>query len=162
MELRGVFAVANEKHIAHQGEESIAQPAVGLLVFCPQKPCSILRCVSYSGAQLPNVVVQGLQISSLHVVGIFAEHAVENPIADERTGECLFVERQPIGLYLLATHAQRGRELPQQAVYTRHGNFPNAEETQHVVDAIGIKKLRHVLETAHPPAQPSRNISSQL
>ena len=150
MELRGVFAVANEKHIAHQGEESIAQPAVGLLVFALKGLFNLALCVVF-GAQLPDVVVQRLQISCLHVVGVFAEHAVENPIADERTGERLFVERQPIGLYLLATHAQRGRELAQQAVYTRYGNFPNAEETQHVVDAVGIKELRHVLETAHPP-----------
>ena len=30
-------------------------------------------------------------------------------------------------------------------------NLPYAEEAQHMVYAVSIKKLRHVLETAHPP-----------
>ena len=150
MELRGIFAVANEKHIAYQGIQSIAQPAVGFLVLTLKGLFNLtLRVVL--GTQFPDVVVQWLQIGSLHMGSVLAKHAVDNPIADKRTGKRLFVERQSVGLYFLATHAQRGRKLTQQAIYTRHGNFPNAEETQYVVDAIGIKELRHVLETTHPP-----------
>ena len=32
-----------------------------------------------------------------------------------------------------------------------YGNFPNAEETQHVVDTVSIEIVRHILETAQPP-----------
>ena len=34
----------------------------------------------------------------------------------------------------------------------RHGNLPNAEEAEHVVDAIGVEEMTHVLESAHPPS----------
>ena len=150
MELRGVFAVANKQHIGYQGKESVAQPLVGFIVLTLKSLFYLTLRVVF-GAQFPNVIVQRLQISSLHIVGVFAKNAVDNPIADKRASEHFLVERQSVGFYLLARHTQRRRELTQQAVYTRHGNFPNAEETQHVVDAISIKKLRHVLETAHPP-----------
>ncbi len=34
---------------------------------------------------------------------------------------------------------------------TRSRNSPDAEETEHMVDAVGIKELRHILESANPP-----------
>lgn len=31
------------------------------------------------------------------------------------------------------------------------GDFPNAEETQHMVDAVGVEVLRHLAEALYPP-----------
>ena len=58
---------------------------------------------------------------------------------------------ESVGFYLLAAHGQRRHELPEQAVDGLHGNLPNAEEPQHMIDAVGIEELRHILKATHPP-----------
>ena len=48
---------------------------------------------------------------------------------------------QAIGFNLIPAHAKRWLELSQQAMDGIGRYFPNAEETQHVVNTIGIKVL---------------------
>ena len=56
-----------------------------------------------------------------------------------------------IALYLLTTQAQGWSKLTLQARLLRNGDFPDAEEAQHMVDTIGIKELCHLAETTYPP-----------
>ena len=65
--------------------------------------------------------------------------------------EQTLVERTAVTLDLLLAHAEGRRELPHQPRLLRHGDLPDAEEAQHVVDTVGIEILRHLPETAHPP-----------
>ena len=41
--------------------------------------------------------------------------------------------------------------MSEQSVYRALWNLPYPEETEHVVNAVGIKILLHVLESLHPP-----------
>ncbi len=80
-----------------------------------------------------------------------AKHAVYHPTGNKRCGKQLLLEVQAIALYLFACHSQRGGKLSLQGVNTSGRSSPNAEEAQHVVNAISIKIFRHILETAQPP-----------
>ena len=74
--------------------------------------------------------------------------AIAALVVDE---EQTFVELHTVGGNLLDAHAEGRRELAHQTRLVRHGNLPDAEEAQHVVDAVGIEILGHLTESAHPP-----------
>ena len=79
------------------------------------------------------------------------EHTVQYPVGNERTGEAVLLEVQAVTLNLTTGHGDSWRKLSEQAMHAMHRDFPNAEEAEHVVDAVSIKELRHILEAAGPP-----------
>ena len=58
---------------------------------------------------------------------------------------------ETVALYLVACHAERRRKLSCEGVNAVDRYRPDAEEAEHMVNAVSIKILRHVLETAFPP-----------
>ena len=63
----------------------------------------------------------------------------------------LFTERESVTFYLFTAHGKGGYKLSQQSMHGIHRDFPDAEESQNVVDAVGVKVFSHLLETFHPP-----------
>ncbi len=61
------------------------------------------------------------------------------------------MEGHAVGFHFLARHRQRRLELSVETALLRHRNLPDAEESEHVVDAVGVEILRHLAEAAHPP-----------
>ena len=82
---------------------------------------------------------------------MFAEHALHYPVGYERRCEQMLLEVETIALYLLARHGERRLELSEQSTYAVGRNSPYAEEAEHMVDAVSVEILSHVLEAAHPP-----------
>ena len=80
-----------------------------------------------------------------------AEHLSEEVFMDIGFREEIFAECHSVAFYFFARHWQGGNKLAQQSVYGMHRDFPNAEETQDVVDTVGIEVFRHLAETLHPP-----------
>ena len=80
-----------------------------------------------------------------------AEHLSEEVFMDIGFREEIFAECHSVAFYFFARHRQGGNKLAQQSVYGMHRDFPNAEETQDVVDTVGIEVFRHLAETLHPP-----------
>ena len=66
--------------------------------------------------------------------------------------EQLVVAMDAIALYLLATQSQGWCKLPHQSRLLGHGNLPDAEESQDMVNAVGVEVLCHLAEAVHPPA----------
>ena len=54
-------------------------------------------------------------------------------------------------MYLVACEGQRLLELSPQPAFLRHGYLPDAEETQHMVNAVGVKVAGHIAEPPFPP-----------
>ena len=79
------------------------------------------------------------------------EHTVQYPVGNERTGEAVLLEVQAVTLDLTTGHGESWRKLSEQAMHAMHWDFPDTEEAEHVVDAVSIKELRHILEAAGPP-----------
>ena len=103
------------------------------------------------------VVVQAVEAVLLvlgqFLVGILVLHgnarmpAVGAFVVDE---EQVVVTLDAVGLYLLAAQQCRA-ELPHETRLLGHGDLPDAEESQHMVYAVGIEVLCHLAESSHPP-----------
>ena len=150
MELVGVFVVADEEHVAHQRVETVAQPDVALLGASLEGCLDLLLSVEL-GTHTVVAFPLGLHILLANFLCALVEHAVEHPVGDERSGEQVFLPVQSVAFYLLAAHAECRREVAEQSVYGCCRNFPDAEEAQHVVDAVCVEVLLHILEAANPP-----------
>ena len=61
------------------------------------------------------------------------------------------MEIEAVACNFLACHTKGWRELAEYAIHGINRNFPNAEEAQHVVDAVGVEILRHLAEALFPP-----------
>ena len=150
MEHIGTVAVAHEEHVANKRIESVAQPKVFLSGHAGEAFLNLALRV-HLGLHAITLAVDALQVFATHLVCTLMEDAVEHPIGDVRLGEALLLEVQSVLHYLLTTHSLRRNELTCQTVYAVDGYLPDAEESQHVVNAVSIEELRHVLEAAHPP-----------
>ena len=146
-----VLLVTNKQHIVGKRIQSVAYPSILLIHFFPLEGCFNLTLCVEMLIQLKHIVVNMVEIFGNDLFLMFAKHSVDDPVADVRFGKQIFLEVESVGCYLLARHAQRGRKLTAQAVDTANRYFPNAEESQHMVDAVSVEELCHVLETAFPP-----------
>ena len=150
MELIRVLPVADKQNIAHQRIQSVADVQLVAVSHALERGFYLSLSVKLF-FQFVDVIVLMIQVLLAHTVSVLSEYAIYHPVGDKRCGEQLLLEAQPITLYLLAAHSQRRRELAQQSIHCIDGNFPDAEEAQHMVDAICVEVLRHLPEPAHPP-----------
>ena len=79
------------------------------------------------------------------------EYTVNNPIADKRLGELIFKEMQAITFDFFTRHAKRWGKLSEQTMHGIRRDFPYTEEAKHMVYAVSIKVLIHILEATYPP-----------
>ena len=150
MEHVGIVTVAHEEHIANKRIQSVAKPKVFLTGYACETCLYLALCI-YLGLHAVALVVDAFEIVATHLVGTLMEHAVEYPIGYERLGESLLLEVQSILHYLLTAHCLRRSELSGQTVNAVDRYLPDAEESEYVVDAIGIEEMRHILEATCPP-----------
>ena len=150
MELRSILMVSYKEHVADERVESVAYPDVKVAVLTGKESLHLALRVNLR-AHLIASVVRGQQIFLAHLGGMFLKHTVEHP-GDERCCEQFLLPVQSVALYFGGRHAQRRLELTQQSVHRIDGYLPYTEESQHVVYAVSVEELGHVLEPAHPPA----------
>ena len=150
MEEGRILAVAHEQHIADEGIQAVTQPDV-LVAFLTLEGGFNLALGVILGLHAVDVVMHALNVFLAHRIGQPAEDAVQYPVGDERLGHQLLLEVEAVAADFVGAHAQRGRELSQQTVNSVDGDFPDAEEAQHVVDAVSVEILRHLAETFYPP-----------
>lgn len=157
--------VADEEHVADQGIEAVAQ------VFCVlhgrllAKEVATLAVVGSKGGKeglhlalgvegfLHPIIVVGLALQEVvaNEGRLLMEHPVEDPVGDEGRGEEFLLPMEAIALYLLARQGQGGLKLSEQTVDGVDGNLPDTEETEHMVDTVGVEETGHALEATHPP-----------
>ena len=142
--------ITNEEHIANQSIETITEPDI-LLTSSTFKQSFHLALAIHLRFHLIALVIQAVEIFLLHFVSTLMEHAVQNPVGNERTGESILLEIKTIRTNLICRHSQRRSKLTQQSVNRIYRNLPDTEETEYMVDTISIKVQRHVLEAANPP-----------
>ncbi len=151
MEKFWVLAVTQEEYVTNQCVESVSQPYFFFLVGVGEV------CLHFSlGIDvLPHAitfVVDGNQETFFYFLGSFVEDILEYPIINKRSSKAFFLEIESVTSDFLTGHTQGGRELSEESVYTVSRYFPDTEESQYVVDAIGIEVLLHVLEATYPPS----------
>ena len=150
MELVRVVVVADEEHIAHQSIQTVSYPHIVHAVFTFEDGLNLALRVVFR-FQGEDVVVFVVEVFLHHLVGMDAEHTVYDPTGNERSGEQFLLEVQAIAFNFLSRHSERRGELSEQSVNTGGRYSPYTEETEHVVNAVGIKVFRHVLESSYPP-----------
>ena len=147
-----LLAVLHKQNIVDERKEAIAQMSciVDAVAFFVE--VGLYGTLGGKlGAQAPNIVVRVGEESALHPLLLFAEDAPQDVVTNERLRHEVALEAQTKAVDFVFAHGQSRRELPQQALHTVGGDFPNAEETENVVDAVGREVLRHVGETTLPP-----------
>ena len=142
--------ITNEEHIANQSIETITEPDI-LPIGSTFKQSFHLALAIHLRFHLIALVIQAVEIFFLHLISTLMEHAVQNPVGNERTGESILLEIKAIRTNLICRHSQRRSKLTQQSVNRIYRNLPNTEETEYMVDTVSIKVQRHVLEAANPP-----------
>ena len=148
MELVGVFAVAQEEHVCHQRHQCFCHIlAIGVGIF--EGGFYFALRIEF-GFEAPHIVVGMNQIFFFDFFSTSTEGALEHPVGDEGFEEVV-LEMQSVTFNFFAGHTQCGRELTEQAIHGIDGNFPNAEEAEHVVDAVGVEVFCHFAEAFHPP-----------
>ena len=148
VELVGVFAVAQEEHIAHQRHQCLCH-VLAVLVGIFKCRLNLALGVVF-GFEAIHVVVGGEQVFLADFRCALTECAFKHPVGDEGF-EHVVLEVEAVACNFLACHAEGWRELAEYAIHGINRNFPNAEEAQHVVDAVGVEILRHLAEALFPP-----------
>ena len=172
MEPVRVTMVAEEEHVAYERVQTVTHVVVPLylvLIFlllslvgssvsllaafrAPVREVSLDLALSVElRAHAVVLTVLRLNVMVTHELRTVAEHTVEHPVGDERSGEQLFLPVQSVALDLLACHAERRLELSEQSVDGILRNLPYTEEAEHMVNAVSIEELSHILEAANPP-----------
>ena len=72
-------------------------------------------------------------------------------ITQSAGGHELLVEPETVTVYVVDAEGERALELTKHASYGVGGYFPNSEEAEDVVYAIGVKVACHVAEALYPP-----------
>lgn len=110
------------------------------------------------------IIIVGLALQEMVADegGLLMEHPVEDPVGDEGRGEEFLLPMEAITLYLLARQGQGGLKLSEQTVDGVDGNLPDTEETEHVVDTVGVEEVAMLWKRRTHHWHPSRSISSQL
>ena len=142
--------ITNEEDIANQSIETITEPDI-LLIGSTFKQSFHLALAIHLRLHLVALVIQAVEIFLLHLVSTLMEHAVQNPVSNERTCESILLEIKAIRTNLICRHSQCRSKLTQQSVNRIYRNLPDTEETEYVIDTVSIKVQRHVLEAANPP-----------
>ena len=76
---------------------------------------------------------------------------MEDFIANERRSHEVFLEIKSESSNFFGRHGESRSELSEQSLYTMAWNFPNAEESKDMVDAISCEIFCHLRETTLPP-----------
>ena len=150
MEAVRVLVVAYEEHVADQGVETVANPYVRVRGLARKSLLHLALCV-IRRTHLVTVAPYVLHVLLPHLVCMLAEDAVEHPVGNERLREQFLLPVQSVPFYLFTAHAESRRKLSEQSVNRADRNFPDAEEAEYVVDAVGIEILCHVPEAVDPP-----------
>ena len=160
---RVVFAllvrIFDEEHLVDKAQQTVADAVVlfGLLLVVLGQGGEVfddlaLRVVLRQ--QSVAAIAQGLEVLVAHLVGELAEEVAEEPVHDVGLGLHLDVEPEVVVVAQLVGGEGQGRvEVAQQAVHGVHRDLPDAEEAQHVVDAVGVEVLRHLAQTVFPPGK---------
>ena len=145
-----ILAVGHEQDIANQRINAFAH-VHALFVFLAGKPGFHLALGIVFRTHFPDIVMAVLQECFLHEICLFTEHAVKNILVDERTCHEILLEVQAEVLDFFYTHRQCRNELAEQTMYGMRRNFPDAEESEDVVDAVGGEVFGHLAEAFLPP-----------
>ena len=147
--LQGVF---DEEDVLKQGEQSLADLVfVGTATVFAVKEIIDSALSGEFGAEVPNVVVRMREEGAAHPVSTFAEQTIEQGIIDKWPRQEVAIERKSC-IFDLAHSIGHGRhKAPEESADTMGGNFPNAEKSQDVVDAIGREMFGHLDISALPP-----------
>ena len=150
MVFRGVVTVGHEQDVADEGVKAVAYPDAVVVGFAVEVGFHLALCVELGTHTVDFPRVGGFDEGLLHVVGVRAEHLSEEVLVDVGFQE-LGTEAEAVALDFFTRHGQGRDELSQQAVDGVHRDFPDAEEAQNVVDAVGVEVFGHFAETLHPP-----------
>ena len=148
-----LFVIFHKKHIVDEREHTILQSLSirQRLTFLVEISLHRTLCGIF-WTERPNIIVTMFQEGLFHPFALFSKHAIKNILADERRSHKVFLEIKTETSYFLWRHRKRWRELTEQSLHTVTWNFPNAEESENVVNAISREILRHFCESAFPPA----------
>ena len=88
------------------------------------------------------------------LVGVFAEKVAQEVIHDIRSGLKIHIEPEVVVVaQLVGVEGKGGIKHAQQTVELSHWNLPDAEEAEHVVDAVNVEIFGHLAETGLPPCE---------
>ena len=145
-----VIAVGHKQHVADKRIQAVAYPDAVLIRFAGKVGLYLALGIEFGTHPVNFPRICRFDERLLYVIGMRAEHLSEEILVYVRFQE-LIAERETVTLYLLTRHGQGGHELTQQTVHGVHRNFPDSEETEDMVNAVGIEVFRHFAETLHPP-----------
>ena len=152
MILVALLVVGDEKDVVDKGVESVADVfGIVLTAAFAVEPVEDIALCGVFRTQTPHVVVAVLEERGAHIVGIAAEDTGQDFVVDKRPRHEILVKLQTVALDFVLRHRQGRGELSEYALDAVDGNFPNAEESEDVVDAVGREIFRHLGEAAFPP-----------
>ena len=145
-----ILTVGHEQDIANQRINAFAH-VHALFVLLAGKPGFHLALGIVFRTHFPDVVMAVLQECFLHKIRLFTEHTIQNVLIDERGSHKVLLEIQAEVLDFFHSHWQCRNELAEQTMYGMRRNFPDAEESEDVVDTVGGEVFGHLAETLLPP-----------
>jgi len=145
-----VVAVGYKQYVADERIQAVAHPNAVFVRLAGKVGFYLTLGVKLRTHPVDFPRVRRFDEGLLHVVGVRTEHLSEEIFVYIRFQE-LIAEGESVAFYLFTCHGQGGYKLPQQAMYGVHRDFPDAEEAEDVVDAIGVEVFSHFAEALHPP-----------
>ena len=144
----GRLGVSNEKHVGGEvteetGEHAVSDASQDVLLSAERG----LKGESSAGCLFEEILAKFCSIATdgvAHVLPFFC--------ADRGSGEGERVSVETALFQFVARERKGGAEATERAVNLVGRYFPNAEETEHVVNAIGVKMERHVVHAPFPPS----------
>ncbi|EJX06047.1 hypothetical protein EVA_05845 [gut metagenome] len=144
METMDVLAITNEEHLRHHIQERITTRP--LRNCCTERT---LRCIFRT--ELPNAGRHLLEIQANACTSRFLLQLLQIRGIDKSPGIALHIGSKAKGVQFLDAIGKSWIEATQNAINLLRRNFPDTEETQDMIDSVGIEVLTHVCQASPPP-----------
>ena len=142
--LVGVF---NEEDVVDEAEQTLADAVVLVSVFESAEVCGYFLLGVDELFEFVAVATAGGEGVLFGCLCVWAEEVGEHPFEDE--GACLYFRVNPEVEFLtegVGGEGESGVEDAEQAMECIGGNLPDAEEAEHVVNAVSVEVFAHFAE----------------
>ena len=146
--------VFDKEHLVDESLQGIAQTGILLVDGLSSKVVGNFALSGKFGAQTV-ASIPGIDEEMLTgLVGVFAEEVLEEVIHNEGGGLQVYVEPEVVIVaQFVGMEGECWIKHAEQTVELIHRNLPDAEEAEHMVDAVNIEVFSHLAETGFPPGE---------
>ena len=146
--------ILDEEHVVDDAEQCILQTVVLLVGLEVREIFLHLLLRVYACLETVAVAADPVEEEVLGLLGVLAEEVSEHPFQNKGIGLYIRIDPEVVAVAELVGREGESRvEITEQAMHGIERNLPYAEESEDMVDTVGVEILRHLAEAVLPPLE---------